>query len=302
MDTKIPFNRAAPISRMTFAFVVFASIWVTARAVDQAQLAGDAAQYYLFRMPDPYLVSGYVMQNGGFYYSPVAAMAVYPITLGGLYFTSAVMTAIEFAALFALVGRWSLVAILFPPVWWDISLGNINLLLGAAVVWGVRYPALWAVPLLTKVTPGVGILWFAVRREWRSLGIAIGATAALVGLSLLLAGTHLWADWFTSLTASVGTASMTGVRTVPIPLIVRLTVAAILVVVAARTSRVWLLLVACTIAVPVLWIASLAPLVAVPKLLMDDMRARRRPGRGTPERSVVATEREAHAAGAASFG
>jgi hypothetical protein len=286
---------------MTFAFVVFASIWVTARAVDQAQLAGDAAQYYLFRMPDPYLVSGYVMQNGGFYYSPVAAMAVYPITLGGLYFTSAVMTAIEFAALYALVGRWSLVAILFPPVWWDISLGNINLLLGAAVVWGVRYPALWAIPLLTKVTPGVGILWFAVRRDWRSLGIAVGVTAALIGLSLL-AGAHLWADWFASLATSAGTASMTGVRTVPVPLIVRLPVAAILVVIAARTDRVWLLLVACTIAVPVLWMASLAPLVAVPKLLMDDLRARRQPDRGTTERSVVVAEREAHAAGAGSAG
>jgi hypothetical protein len=228
-------------------------------------------------------------------------MAVYPITLGGLYFTSAVMTAVEFVALYALVGRWSLVAILFPPVWWDISLGNINLLLGAAVVWGVRYPALWAIPLLTKVTPGVGILWFAVRRDWRSLGIAVGVTAALIGLSLL-AGAHLWADWFASLATSAGTASMTGVRTVPVPLIVRLPVAAILVVIAARTDRVWLLLVACTIAVPVLWMASLAPLVAVPKLLMDDLRARRQPDRGTTERSVVVAEREAHAAGAGSAG
>jgi hypothetical protein len=95
---------------------------------------------------------------------------------------------------------------------------------------------------------------------------------------------------------------MTGVRTVPVPLIVRLPVAAILVVIAARTDRVWLLLVACTIAVPVLWMASLAPLVAVPKLLMDDLRARRQPDRGTTERSVVVAEREAHAAGAGSAG
>jgi hypothetical protein len=283
---------------MTFAFLAFAAVWVLARSVDHAQLAGDAGQFYFFRWPDPYRVTGYEMQTGGFYYSPVAALVIYPITLGGLYFTSAVMTAIEFAALFALMGRWSLVAILFPPVWWDLSLGNINLLLGAVFVWGVRYPALWAIPLLTKVTPGIGILWFAARREWRSLGIAIGVTAALVGLSLL-AGTQLWAEWLTSLTASAGTAAMTGAKTVPIPLIVRLPVAAILVIVAARTDRVWLLLVACTLAAPVLWMANLAPLVAVPKLLFDDARARRQLDRGAPSRPVGVVDTDVSVTGVA---
>ena len=44
----------------------------------------------------------------------------------------------------------------------------------------MRHPAAWAFPLLTKVTTGVGVLWFAFRRDWRSLGIAIGATAVIV--------------------------------------------------------------------------------------------------------------------------
>jgi hypothetical protein len=266
--------RQVRIPLPVFAFVVFAGIWVLARAVDHAQLAGDAAQFYFFRLPDPYRVTEYERATGGFYYSPVAAAAIYPVTLAGLYATSAVMTAIEFAALYALMGRWSLLALLFPPVWWDISLGNINLLLGAVCVYGVRYPALWAIPLLTKVTPGVGILWFAARREFRSLAIAIGVTLALVAASLVL-GTHLWADWIGSLTTSAGTSAMTGPRTVPVPLAIRFPVAVVLVVIAARTGRVWLLLIACTLAAPVLWMANLAPLVAVPKLIVDDLRARK---------------------------
>ncbi len=49
---------------------------------------------------------------------------------------------------------------------------------------GFRYPAAWSLILLTKITPGIGLLWFAVRREWRALAIALGATAAIASVSL----------------------------------------------------------------------------------------------------------------------
>ena len=51
----------------------------------------------------------------------------------------------------------------------------------AVIVAGFRWPALWAIPLLTKVTPGgIGLLWFAARGEWRHLGIALASTLAIV--------------------------------------------------------------------------------------------------------------------------
>ena len=50
-----------------------------------------------------------------------------------------------------------------------------------AIVWGFRHPWTWSFVLLTKVTPAVGLLWFVVRREWRNLGIALGASAVLAG-------------------------------------------------------------------------------------------------------------------------
>ena len=56
---------------------------------------------------------------------------------------------------------------------------------------GFRYPWTWGFVLLTKVTPGVGLLWFAVRREWRALAIALGVTGAIVAVSLVARGPAL---------------------------------------------------------------------------------------------------------------
>ena len=42
--------------------------------------------------------------------------------------------------------------------------GNISLFLALAIVLGFRWPATWAFVILTKVTPGIGLLWFALRR------------------------------------------------------------------------------------------------------------------------------------------
>ena len=70
--------------------------------------------------------------------------------------------------------RSALLVLAFPPVALELYHGNIHLLMAAAIVLGFRYPIGWSFLLLTKVTPGVGLVWFAVRREWRPLIIALG--------------------------------------------------------------------------------------------------------------------------------
>ena len=52
----------------------------------------------------------------------------------------------------------------------------------------------WAFVILTKVTPGIGLLWFVVRREWRNLGIALAATAIVAGGSALTMPLA-WQQW-----------------------------------------------------------------------------------------------------------
>lgn len=242
-------------------FAIAAVAWTGAIALGLVDPGVDAAQFYAHRLPDPYDVADYG-SGQGFYYSPVAAVVLYPLTLLGLPVFAATMTGIGFASLYAILGRWAFLGLLFPPVWWDLSSGNINILLGAVMVHGIRYPGLWSIALLTKVTPGIGVLWFAVRREWRGFAIAVGLTGGLALLTL-----PLWPAWIASLTASAGASAGPGYFTIPIPLLPRLAVAGVLVAVAAWTDRRWLLVIACTLAMPVLWFTALAPLVAVPGLL-----------------------------------
>jgi hypothetical protein len=142
-------------------------------------------------------------------------------------------------------------------------MGNIHLLLAAAIVIGFRYPVTWSFVLLTKVTPGVGLLWFAVRREWRSLAIALGTTVAIVAVGLLLAPDS-WTAWFASL---AGTADATGSNHLPIPLVVRLPIAALLVVWGARGDHRWTVIAAATIGLPTLWTHGFALLLGAIPLL-----------------------------------
>src|SRR3954469_21662106 len=61
--------------------------------------------------------------------------------------------------------------------------GNIALLITVAIVLGFRWAGRWSFVLPTKTPRGIALLWFAARREWRNLGIALGATMAVVTVS-----------------------------------------------------------------------------------------------------------------------
>ena len=114
--------------------------------------------------------------------------------------------------------------------------GNPQVLLAAAIVVGFRWPAAWALVLLTKIAPGIGLLWFAVRGEWRSLGIALGATALIAGVSFVLAP-GAWGDWLRFAVANAGTPSPQPV--VQVPFALRIATSAALIVWGARTNRRW---------------------------------------------------------------
>jgi hypothetical protein len=153
------------------------------------------------------------------------------------------------------------------------------------VVLGFRWPATWAFVLLTKITPGIGLWWFVVRREWRALAIALGATAAIVIAGLLVAP-GVWRDWYVSLTV---TAPAVGSNQVSVPLPIRLLAAFLLVTWGALTDRRWTVVVAATLALPTLWFHGLAMLVGIVAL-----------EHGQPERLARSIERVGQRMGAAS--
>jgi hypothetical protein len=153
----------------------------------------------------------------------------------------------------------------------EVAGGNVSLLLAVAIVLGFRWPATWALVLLTKITPGIGLLWFAIRGEWRSLAIALGATAAIGAVSYVTIP-DAWPRWFEVIVANAGKGGTWA--SVPIPLLVRLPAAVALVVWGARTDRRWTVPVASMLALPALWYGGISMLLAVIPLLAERQEQR----------------------------
>ena len=166
-----------------------------------------------------------------------------------------------------------LLLIPFSPVIDEVTTGNIHLLLGAGVVLGFRWPAAWAFHLLTKVTPGVGVLYFAGRREWRSLGVALGVTVGLAFLSFALAPSA-WFEWIDTLQRSAEVAVPDRIAAIPGPLWARVAVAAVVAVVAGLGGWRWLVPIAVVLALPVPWSSGLSVLVACIPLGLAALRGR----------------------------
>ncbi len=180
-------------------------------------------------------------------------------------------TALQVGTTSWLGGRWAVALFAFPPVALEIHHGNIHILLAAAIVLGFRWPATWAFVLLTKVTPGVGLVWFAVRREWRRLAIALAVTGAIAGVSLVLEP-QVWRSWVEDSLLVTAEGSPLNQFSLPIPLALRLPAAAILVAWGGLTDRPWTVPAAATLALPVLWPTGFAVLAALWPI------AQRRPG------------------------
>jgi hypothetical protein len=115
--------------------------------------------------------------------------------------------------------------------------GNIQALLLAAIVVGLRSPAAWAFVLLTKIGPGVGIVWFVARREWRHLATALGVTSAVVIVSAV-AAPDAWRGWLQFAWANAAAPSPEQ-PFLPVPLWLRLPLVVVTIAWAAHTDRAW---------------------------------------------------------------
>lgn len=196
-------------------------------------------------------------------YSPAFAQAIWPLGLLPWEAFAALWSALNLGVLVWMAGPY-LGAILFwvpGPVADEISTGNIHLLLGAAIVVGFRWPAAWAFALLTKITPGIGLLWFAGARRWRALLVALGVTAAISVVSFA-AAPSAWFEWVDTLQRS-SEISVTGdVAVIPGPLWLRVAVAGVIALVGGVLGRRWLVPVAAAIALPVPWSSGMSLVVA----------------------------------------
>lgn len=206
----------------------------------------DAYAYWSFDTSDPYAdTSGNLGAFGTFRYSPIVALALAPLHALPWPVFITIWTLLLVAALAYLGGTWALALLALYPVALEVSYGNISLLLAAAIVVGFRWPAAWPFVLLTKVTPGVGLLWFVARREWRSVGIALGASVLLV----MASWPFVSAEWRTWISVLAGASRVPDPGTFGFfPLWLRCAAGGTLVIFAARTDRRWLVPIAAGIA------------------------------------------------------
>jgi hypothetical protein len=201
---------------------------------------------------------------------------------------AAIWRAVLLAMLVYLAGPFTLVALLTVPVASEINAANIQIPLALAVVLGFRWPATWAFVILTKLTPGIGLLWFVLRREWRHVAIALAVTAAIAAVSFVLMPAA-WSGYLALLTGSPAPS----VAPYYLPFWARLPFAIAFIVGGAVTGRRWPVVVGATIALPVYYITSSAMLVGVlPSLregcgrLVDRLMARRRVPAADPALSL----------------
>jgi hypothetical protein len=206
-------------------------------------------------------------------YSPAFATLIWPAAQLPLHlFIDGWMLAeaAAFAWLLKPLGiRWAIPA--FCLCLGEVVVGNIYSFLAVVAVVGARWPAAWALPLLTKITPGLGPVWFAVRREWRALAASVVATSVIVLASFAL-NPDGWFDWLRFLTSHAGDSQLL--------LPARFTAALALTAYAARRGRMWLLPVAMLVANPMVFHSEMALslLAALPRL---------RPGTGRASASAA---------------
>jgi hypothetical protein len=149
----------------------------------------------------------------------------------------------------------------------DVWAGNVNVFIAGAIVVGMTHPAAWGAVALTKVTPGIGLLWHGLRGDWTSVWRVVAVCALLVGASVAI-DPGLWSSWLTMLRGEAG--PMVYPEALPIPLYLRLPAAVAVVMWAARADRPELVPVASLLALPVIWFNGLALLLASAVLLRRD--------------------------------
>lgn len=221
-------------------------------------------------------------------YSPVFAQVLWPLTqLPWNVFVLAWTLLVAAAFLWLLhpvplIWRIPLFLILCLD---EIILGNVRALMAVALVLSLTRPGWWAVLVLTKPATGVGLLYYPLTRQWASLARAAAWTSGLVVVSAV-AAPELWRAWFEFLTSG------SVVPTFGFPVfVVRMAAALAVVILAARTDRYWLVVVAVILASPVINPPSeISLLAAIPRML---------PTRPTVDR--VTTPGGSHGAEAAAF-
>jgi glycosyl transferase family 87 len=216
-------------------------------------------------------------------YGPPLAQLISPLTHVSFKLFNGLWALLQLGVLVWMLGpAGALIALVWPipsiagygglpyggPVFGSLYNGNPEILVAGSIAFGLaRWPGWFTFVLLTKVTAGIGVLWFVVRREWRQVAV-LGATMAAVILPSVLVNPEAWGQWLNLLAGAAGHSSAAEVVAkepfLPVPLIVRGPIGVAVVVLAAWRGWLWAVPIGCFLALPDIHLAGFAVLAAVP--------------------------------------
>jgi hypothetical protein len=230
-------------------------------------------------MQTPLTVQPLDRTNYPFLYPPAtlplfAALALLPEPVARVFWLAGSI-ALGLAALhlFGVPRRWLLPALLWPPLFQGLWVGNVAvpvLALFAAAPWLGAGLVLGAI---FKPYTGIAALWLVLERRWLTLAAGVAAVGVVVLVTLPFTGTALWSDWLTGLGIyQQSQSSLPGLygfglpRFVPYAVYAGLAVAAVIAAVRSRgTAALARLGTATVVASPSLFGHGL--LMAVPSIL-----------------------------------
>ena len=201
-----------------------------------------------------------------YHYTPPLAQVLAPLTL----FLPSIAyivgyRVLEILTVWYLAGRAMLpmlALIAFLPVAIELRFENVHLFMAVAIVLALwRWPLLFAVAAIVKVSPGLGIVYLVLRRRFRDAAIAVVVGAAICAVSYVLSP-NLWQEFL----AAIGDrAGITGNSLIPVPYVVRAIAGLVLAIaggIVGRRRGELLLVLAITAANPNLALNGFAVLAA----------------------------------------
>ena len=247
--------------------------------VQLTQSGGAPVDVHAYWAADPkhlYPPPGDPLQTDAYLYSPAFEVLVGWGRQLPFEVFAAIWRALQLAVLVWLAGPLTILVLFTVPVASEVNSGNIQLFLAAAIVLAFRgtgtgpgeegkperwspWPALWAFVLLTKVVPGVGLLWFLGRRRWKALAVALVVTVAIAAVTFAI-WPDRWQAWITMLTTGGSPAPLFPYY---LPFWPRFLGAAAIALIGAWQGWRWTVVLAATLALPAFYYISPSLLVGV---------------------------------------
>ena len=224
---------------------------------------------------------------GAYRYPPTFAALAVPLALPPEEVVTWAYRATCLGCVRYLVGSWRAVgwALLIMPLQIELIALNVTLPIAAVARMALRGPAdTWGaalIPVTAALKYGTGLLipyLWAVHTGLRGPIIAGAAgLAAVFGVHALL-DPATWTAYVASLNQQAGSVNQAPwvgeqllvlLPSTLLDFLLRFVIGALLIVIAIRQRWDWLAFTAAALAVPTLWLARLAPLVGVPRLVIE---------------------------------